>query len=245
MNPLLFLALLGAGGVYAIKKKKHSALVLMPVVGDRWQVKAQFTPTLSPELKAKINTATAEEKGIRLNSMHWDGELLLVDFTVLKIPQGMAIGQRFELNKAYEIDEGYYVTLLSATKKESGAGTVVPLEVSKVFTDQSTGVLAVKDGEVFALALPENPSTGYHWEMRAIDATLPPAQARLELLREQYIPDNPNPPPGFVGGGGKMYFVFKAVKPNMYAIPFVLLPPGKDAPPSRMVTFGISVGAAS
>ena len=66
---------------------------------------------------------------------------------------------------------------------------------------KSGGTVTVNAGEIFVIILEGNPTTGYTWELDAIDATI------LQQIGEaEFTPES-----NAIGSGGKFTFHFKAI----------------------------------
>lgn len=65
-------------------------------------------------------------------------------------------------------------------------------------------------GEGFTLALNSNPATGFKWLL------MPECLQLIELEKEYYQPREQEP--HFIGGGGKQYWVFRALAPGRTGI---------------------------
>ncbi|HSJ52886.1 MAG TPA: protease inhibitor I42 family protein [Anaerolineae bacterium] len=64
------------------------------------------------------------------------------------------------------------------------------------------GPIDAAAGEVLAIVLPANPTTGYSWQVEADDAY-------LALLSQEFEPAGPA-----VGAGGREVFQFRALRPG-------------------------------
>lgn len=74
----------------------------------------------------------------------------------------------------------------------------------QTFTDPQTGTtVTLRPGGKLNLKLESNPSTGYYWYLKDIDAS------QLDQLSENYYADPA--PEGVVGSGGHQMFVFEAL----------------------------------
>jgi inhibitor of cysteine peptidase len=90
----------------------------------------------------------------------------------------------------------------------------------------------VKAGETFDLAVPSNPSTGYHWDIvPELDANL------VEFAGQNYFADQPVAP----GSGGMEVWTFRAINPGETTIVLGYYPPNDDADAEETVTFSIRV----
>ncbi|MBN2207375.1 MAG: protease inhibitor I42 family protein [Candidatus Aminicenantes bacterium] len=80
-------------------------------------------------------------------------------------------------------------------------------EPMKTFVKSDQGTVAhLAPGESFEVRLPENPTTGYIWEVETLPAGV------LELVREAYEQEPADPE--ILGRGGTKIFVFKAREPG-------------------------------
>ena len=103
----------------------------------------------------------------------------------------------------------------------------IPLEP----TDH-TQLITVKAGETFDLAVPSNPSTGYHWDIiPELDPNF------VEFAGQNYFADQPVAP----GSGGMEVWTFRAIHPGDTTIVLGYYPPDDDANPEETVTFSIRV----
>lgn len=74
----------------------------------------------------------------------------------------------------------------------------------QTFTDPATGTtVTLRPGGKLNLKLDSNPTTGYYWYLKDIDAS------QLDQLSEDYFADPA--PEGMVGSGGHQMFVFEAL----------------------------------
>ncbi len=74
----------------------------------------------------------------------------------------------------------------------------------QTFTDPTTGTnVTLRPGGQLNLKLDSNPTTGYYWYLKDIDAS------RLDQLSEDYFADPA--PVGITGSGGHQMFVFEAL----------------------------------
>ena len=74
----------------------------------------------------------------------------------------------------------------------------------QTFTDPSSGTeITLRPEGKLNLKLDSNPTTGYYWRLKDIDA------ARVDQLSEDYYADPA--PEGIVGSGGHQLFVFEAL----------------------------------
>lgn len=91
-------------------------------------------------------------------------------------------------------------------------------------------------GQVWELALPANPTTGYAWTL-----VLPPAGAVLALESQVFHPA-PQGTPGLVGAGGSQVFIFRALAPGDTHLEAVYARPWeKDQPPAARQRHAVSV----
>ena len=74
----------------------------------------------------------------------------------------------------------------------------------QTFTDPADGSgVTLRPGGKLNLKLDSNPTTGYYWYLKDIDAS------RIDQLSEDYVADPA--PEGLVGSGGHQLFVFEAL----------------------------------
>ncbi len=110
-------------------------------------------------------------------------------------------------------------------QRAEGAGAVIFL------TEADNGrTLELKAGDVFSIALPENASTGYVWELLPSD----PALVHLAGKTSMY-------PDTAVGSGGQVTFLIRAEKAGQGKVAFALRRPWEDAAASSTMTIGVNV----
>lgn len=74
----------------------------------------------------------------------------------------------------------------------------------QTFTDPADGTdVTLRPGGKLQLKLDSNPTTGYYWYLKDIDAS------QIDELSEDYVADPA--PEGIVGSGGHQMFVFEAL----------------------------------
>jgi inhibitor of cysteine peptidase len=77
----------------------------------------------------------------------------------------------------------------------------------QTFTDPESGTtVTLRPGGKLNLKLDSNPTTGYYWYLKDIDASL------VDQLSEDYFADPA--PEGVTGSGGHQMFVFEALRPG-------------------------------
>jgi len=92
-------------------------------------------------------------------------------------------------------------------------------------------------GQVFAIRLPGNPTTGYQWQLAGISTP-----AVVSLGKPQY--ERTPTAKAMVGSGGTFVFTFKAAKPGKAAVKLVYVRPWeKDKPPAETFSVTIEVTA--
>jgi inhibitor of cysteine peptidase len=109
-----------------------------------------------------------------------------------------------------------------------------PVETENITLEPTdhTQLITVKAGETFDLAVPSNPSTGYHWDIvPELDANL------VEFAGQNYFADQPVAP----GSGGMEVWTFRAINPGETTIVLGYYPPNDDADAEETVTFSIRV----
>jgi inhibitor of cysteine peptidase len=83
----------------------------------------------------------------------------------------------------------------------------------KMLTLYDTGkTQSVKDGELIVIRLPENPTTGFNWEIKEVDNNI------LELVEAHFEAVGG----AQIGGGGTKTFKFKSKSPGSTAIKLIL-----------------------
>ena len=104
----------------------------------------------------------------------------------------------------------------------------------KSYADPVSGTaLSVKQYRQFELFLPENPSTGYRWELK------PGWSGTLNFDESTYIADPA--PEGLVGSGGTRRFVFSGATAGKTNLTFRYKRPGPEAEPADVRTFPVTV----
>lgn len=91
-----------------------------------------------------------------------------------------------------------------------------PEDMMEGCAEEMEPMLDIKDGSEFFIVLKSNPTTGFQWDFDS-DSDF------LELVEQKYVPDSTDPM--LVGGGGKDYFKFKALKSGITEITFSYLRP--------------------
>ncbi len=105
-----------------------------------------------------------------------------------------------------------------------------PATVTLTASD-SGGQIKVKTGDLIVIQLEGNPSTGYAWETRDLDA------AMFELVGE---PEFKSDSPDLIGAGGTLTLTFKALKAGTATLNLVYHRPWEtDVEP--LDTFSITV----
>jgi len=79
----------------------------------------------------------------------------------------------------------------------------------RIITDGENGrEFKISAGETFQISLPENPTTGYRWEINGSGAPF------VGLEKEEYAAPEDGPAGPVLGRGGTRSFIFKAVEPG-------------------------------
>ncbi|MHC1597401.1 MAG: protease inhibitor I42 family protein [Methermicoccaceae archaeon] len=103
--------------------------------------------------------------------------------------------------------KGTHLVLFAASLLVVGvllSGCATTQAPSKVFTQADNGTtVSVKLGETFSVSLPENPTTGYSWNMSTTGG--------IALKSDTYTPEQPSGKTELVGAGGVHEWVFQAV----------------------------------
>ena len=110
-----------------------------------------------------------------------------------------------------------------------GAGSLGQSTVTVTEANNNTTV-TVPLGGLLVVQLPSNPSTGYQWEVTAIDNTTLTQDGQV-----QYVPSQPIT----VGSGGTSVFTFAALSTGNTAIQLQYIPPGGGV---ASQTFSLTVG---
>ncbi len=121
-----------------------------------------------------------------------------------------------------------------------GTGGVARGDIALTAADNGT-VVSMSTGNTLTVTLAGNPTTGYAWEIAAVDAAvLAPAG------EPQYVSDDPPAGAGedIVGGGGTYTFTFTAVAPGDTTLSLVYRRPFEpdDTPPIE--TFAVNATVA-
>ena len=88
-------------------------------------------------------------------------------------------------------------------------------------------------GDQLIITLPGNPTTGYNWEVKSVDAAI------LGVVGEpQFVSDNTN----LVGAGGQLSLTFKALKAGSTTLELVYHRPWEtDVAPLQTFTIQVTV----
>lgn len=91
--------------------------------------------------------------------------------------------------------------ILNTAPEVRGLEGAAPVQT---FTDPQSGTtITMRPGDKLNLKLDSNPTTGYYWYLKDIDAS------KVDELSEGYFADPA--PEGIVGSGGHQMFVFEAL----------------------------------
>ena len=94
--------------------------------------------------------------------------------------------------------------ILNTAPEVKGLEGAAPVQT---FTDPASGTdVTLRPGGKLNLKLDSNPTTGYYWYLKDIDAS------KLDQLSEGYFADPA--PEGITGSGGHQMFVFEALAPG-------------------------------
>ena len=118
------------------------------------------------------------------------------------------------------------VLMLFLMAAVSGCGT------KNIYGPNDTSI-SVKEGEVFAIILEENPTTGYGWSITIGDENI------LTLSADNYVPDDKSGE--MVGSGGKREFVFRAMKPGEAWIDMVYEQSWEPNPENQQLHFTVTI----
>jgi inhibitor of cysteine peptidase len=128
------------------------------------------------------------------------------------------------------------VLLLTACAGQSSTPIVSPPDIPPtdhyVLTDPSVP-LEVTVGDEFYIAVPSNPTTGYHWQvMNSWDPKV------MLVHATEYQSTSPK---GLVGGGGMDIWRFDAVGPGEAIFTISYFPPSNTDTPEQTMTFTVKV----
>ncbi len=101
----------------------------------------------------------------------------------------------------------------------------------KTLTEQFN-TATVKKGEIFAIELPSNPTTGHWWDVQL-------KAGKAVLTRRDYKSDSDDPRE--IGGGGKEVFLFKAKETGTIEIEAVYRRPWDPSSDGKPLKFGVTV----
>ena len=108
---------------------------------------------------------------------------------------------------------------------------ISPVE-NYVLTDPSVPI-EVTAGSEFYIAVPSNPTTGYHWQvMNSWDPQV------MLVKATEYQSTSPE---GVVGGGGMDIWRFDAVGPGDATFVLSYFPPSNNSDPEQTMTFTVKV----
>ncbi len=108
----------------------------------------------------------------------------------------------------------------------------IPPVEKYILTDPATPIETTAGSE-FYIAVPSNPSTGYHWQvMNDWDSKV------MVVHATEYQSTSPE---GLVGGGGMDIWVFDAVGPGETTFKVSYFPPANNNTPEQTMTFMVQV----
>lgn len=97
------------------------------------------------------------------------------------------------------------------------------------------GSTTIAVGTMFAIALPENPSTGYSWKLQPLGVPV------VGIIGDRFVPETTEPK---AGAPGTRTMTFAALSPGTAVLVLTLQRPWEDAsPPSQ--TFKVTITVAS
>jgi len=106
-----------------------------------------------------------------------------------------------------------------------------PGSASSTFTAGDDGsAVAVRVGDTVTVVLEGNPTTGYSWQVEAVD------QAVLAAGDPEYVSES-----DLIGAGGMYTFTFTAVAPGETPIRLVYLRPWETVAPLETFTLSVTV----
>jgi predicted secreted protein len=124
--------------------------------------------------------------------------------------------------------------LAVAPRSSARAEDAARLLADRVFTDASTPI-QVRAGQVFLIALPSNPSTGYHW----IEAAGPDAGIAVFRGAAYQAPET-----GVIGAPGQDVRAYEAIAVGSTTIALNYVSPGAEKTIGKSVQFSVIVTKA-
>ncbi len=109
------------------------------------------------------------------------------------------------------------------------------LRSGMTLTEDNNGkTVSLKEGDTLTVKLASNPSTGYSWGLKSVDAAVLDALGKPEYKQERNIP----------GGGGIETWRFQAVAAGQTTLTLIYHRSWeKDSPPDRTFTLNVTVTA--
>jgi inhibitor of cysteine peptidase len=111
----------------------------------------------------------------------------------------------------------------AAAMNDAGSDKVI-----KIGTADNGGEKAVPVGDQFEVTLPENPTTGYRWQLHA------PVNPALSVESNSYVAAAP----GLIGSGGLRSWRFRALKEGAVHL---VIDNGRSWEPAPVETFAITI----
>jgi predicted secreted protein len=128
---------------------------------------------------------------------------------------------------------------LAAMQASSGGASAQPFEPSCPAQSNPIEPISANAGDLFAIGMLSNPTTGYSWQMATPpDANV--AQFVSNVYVEPSLPANGQP---LLGAGGRECWIFSAIQAGSTTAVFNYLRPfdPPDTPPANTATFTIVV----
>ena len=122
--------------------------------------------------------------------------------------------------------------LVSACTGQASTPIVSPPANQYTLTDPAVP-LEISNGSEFYIAVPSNPSTGYHWQV--MNDWDPKVFVTRGTLYQSTSPE------GIVGGGGMDIFLFQAVGTGEAVFTIGYFPPANTDTPEQTLTFTVQV----
>ncbi|KAF0107751.1 MAG: inhibitor of cysteine peptidase [Anaerolineaceae bacterium] len=135
---------------------------------------------------------------------------------------------------------GLAVLLAAVLFSAAGCGEAVPLSTPAESTITLTEAYNNQDiplnvGDTLVIRLAANPSTGFTWEVQALDPQM------LEQVGEPVF-ESPDTPPDLVGAGGTLVLTFKTLQAGTTALTLVYHRPWEtDVEPLQVFSVTLTV----
>ena len=141
------------------------------------------------------------------------------------------MGKRFRISMVARVAMLFVVVLMNACAPVEPGESV---EGGEIDESNNGGRFELVMGEILAVRLPSNPSTGYGWEIDELDESI--LQQMGEADFESSVPDDPPP-----GTGGWSIFRFEAIGEGESELRLIYHRPWTDDPPDSIYTVQVVV----